>query len=88
MPRVKINDVNIHFESHGDDFPLVFSYGLGGNTGMWAEQIDEFSKYYRFIVWDPRGHGKSDSPPRRDQYGMKISADDLNGLQFSPYSPQ
>jgi pimeloyl-ACP methyl ester carboxylesterase len=80
MPKVKINAVNIYFESHGDGFPLILSYGLGGNTGMWAEQIEAFSKYYRFIIWDPRGHGQSDSPLHRDQYGMKISADDLEGL--------
>ena len=47
---------------------------------MWAGQIDAFSKDYRFIVWDPRGHGKSESPPHRKQYGLRISAEDLYGL--------
>src|SRR6266568_6877014 len=60
MATVRINDVNIYYESHGSGFPLVFVYGLGGNTGMWAGQIDAFAPHYRFIVWDPRGHGKSE----------------------------
>ena len=80
MPSVPINGINIYYEMYGDGFPLVFAYGLGGHTGMWAGQIDAFSRDYRFIVWDPRGHGKSDSPPNREQYGMQVSAEDLHGL--------
>ncbi len=80
MPSVRINDVSIYYESHGSGFPLVFAYGLGGNTGMWAGQIDAFAQHYRFIVWDPRGHGKSESPPHREQYSQQISAEDLYGL--------
>jgi pimeloyl-ACP methyl ester carboxylesterase len=80
MPTARINGINIYYEMYGDRFPLVFSYGLGGNTGMWAGQIDAFSRHYRFIVWDPRGHGSSDSPPEKEQYGMGISAEDLHGL--------
>ena len=80
MATVQLNDVNIYYESHGSGFPLVFVYGLGGNTGMWAGQIDAFAPHYRFIVWDPRGHGKSESPPHWKQYGMQIAAEDLHGL--------
>lgn len=80
MPTVRVNDVNIYYESHGNGFPLVFAYGLGGNTGLWAGQIDALAQHYRFIIWDPRGHGKSESPPQREQYGQEISARDLHGL--------
>jgi pimeloyl-ACP methyl ester carboxylesterase len=80
MPRVHINGVNLYYESHGNGVPLVLAYGLGGNTGMWAGQIEAFSRHYRLIVWDPRGHGRSDSPPQPAQYGLQISAEDLRGL--------
>lgn len=80
MPLARINGINIYHEIFGKGFPLVLAYGLGGHTGMWAGQIDAFSEHYRFVVWDPRGHGKSDSPPAREQYGMQISAEDLRGL--------
>jgi hypothetical protein len=33
MPRAHINDVNLHYESHGNGVPLVLAYRLGGNTG-------------------------------------------------------
>ena len=80
MPHARFNGANIYYESHGSGFPLVLAYGLGGNTGEWAGQIPAFSQRYRVIVWDPRGHGKSDSPPSPEQYSMQISADDLHGL--------
>lgn len=80
MPTVSINGANIYYESHGNGFPLVFAYGLGGNSGMWAGQIDAFARHYRFITWDPRGHGKSESPPQPEQYGLEVSVQDLHGL--------
>ena len=76
MPRVLVNGVHIYYESHGEGFPLVLAYGLGGNTTEWALQIPAFSRQYPFIVWDPRGHGQSDSPPNLDQYGSGTSAYD------------
>lgn len=80
MPTALLNGVHIHYESYGNGFPLVFAYGLGVNTTEWAGQIPAFSKKYRFIVWDPRGHGQSDSPPNLDQYGSGNSAYDLLDL--------
>jgi pimeloyl-ACP methyl ester carboxylesterase len=80
MPRAYINGVHLHYESYGSGFPLVLAYGLGGNTGMWAGQVEALARHYRLILWDPRGHGQSDSPPQHEQYGLQISAEDLRGL--------
>lgn len=80
MPRARTNGVNLYYESYGSGVPLVLTYGLGGNTNLWAAQIEAFARDYRLILWDPRGHGKSDSPPQREQYGLSISAEDLRGL--------
>lgn len=79
MPTANVNDINIYYESHGNGFPLVFAYGLGGNATQWAPQVTAFSQRYRFIVWDPRGHGRSDSPSAADQYTQERFAEDLNG---------
>ena len=43
MPRAHINGVHLHYESYGSGFPLVLAYGLGGNTSMWAGQIEAFA---------------------------------------------
>lgn len=80
MPTAKINGINIYYESHGTGFPLVLAYGIGGNTTEWEPQIPVFSRSYRFIVWDPRGHAQSESPPNADQYTQEVFAQDLEGL--------
>ena len=80
MPTALLNGVNIYYESHGSGTPLVLAYGLGGNTGEWAGQVDALSQRYRLVLWDPRGHGRSESPPGQEQYGLDISAQDLGAL--------
>ena len=80
MPKVPVSGVNIYYEIHGSGFPLILTYGLGGNTGEWGPQINEFSKLYQLILWDSRGHGKSDSPPEREKYNHNLYAEDLNEL--------
>jgi len=80
MPTAKINGINIYYESHGAGFPLVFVYCIGGNTAQWEPQIPAFSESYRFIVWDPRGHANSESPPNVEQYSQEHFAQDLEGL--------
>ena len=80
MPKALVNGLSIYYESHGSGFPLVLSCVLGGNTTQWAPQIPVFSKRYRLILWDPRGHGNSDTPGRLDQYSMDTFAADLVGL--------
>ena len=80
MPTAKINGINIYYEVHGTGFPLVFAYGIGGNTTEWEPQIPEFSQSYRFIEWDPRGHAQSESPTNADQYTQEEFAQDLEGL--------
>jgi len=80
MPKVLINSVSIYYESHGCGFPLILTYGLGGNTGEWGPQVSDFSKSYHLILWDPRGHGQSDSPPEQENYSLSIYAKDLHEL--------
>ncbi|MFP6635580.1 MAG: alpha/beta fold hydrolase, partial [Dehalococcoidia bacterium] len=74
MPTAKINGIEIYYESHGTGFPLVLAYGIGGNTTEWEPQIEPFSRSHCFIVWDPRGHAQSESPPNADQYTQEIFA--------------
>ena len=80
MPKALVNGANIYYEIHGDGFPLVLTYCLGGNTRQWRHQVQALSKAYRLIIWDPRGHGGSESPRRQEQYGVSVSAEDLHGL--------
>ncbi|MCY4449128.1 MAG: alpha/beta hydrolase [Chloroflexi bacterium] len=80
MPKVTINGVGINYESNGEGFPLVLCYCRGGNATMWTPQVEAFSENYRFIRFEPRGHGKSDSPEDPSAYGLDVSVEDLLGL--------
>lgn len=80
MPSFERENIGIHYEEYGKGSPLILTYGLAGNTGMWNSQISEFSSNYRLILWDQRGHGKSDSPSNPNKYGVWVSVEDLNAL--------
>src|SRR5687768_8572884 len=77
MPYINNEGVRIYYEIHGQGPPLALAYGLGGTTKAWRPQVARLSQRYRLILWDPRGHGRSDSPSSVDQYGPDISASDL-----------
>ena len=80
MPKATINGVGINYESDGEGFPLVLCYCRGGNATMWTPQVEAFSRNYRFIRFEPRGHGRSDAPQDPSAYGLDTSVADLLGL--------
>lgn len=46
-----------------DDGPvLLLSSSLGCDLGMWAPQLEAFTRQYRVLRYDSRGHGRSDAP--------------------------
>ncbi len=77
MPKVKVNDIELYYESHGEGYPVVFLHGYVGTTNMWQPQVPVLSQECRFIIYDARGHGESESPPSPDQYSADIVTEDL-----------
>lgn len=63
MPVTKINGIEIYYEVSGAGEPLVLIHGLGASTRDWEEQVAYFSKAYRVVAFDIRGHGRSQKPP-------------------------
>jgi 3-oxoadipate enol-lactonase len=78
MPTVKVGDINIYYESHGDGEALLLIMGYGAYSGHWTPVIPNFSRQYRVIVFDNRGTGRSDKPNM--PYTIKMMADDARGL--------
>ncbi len=65
MPTITSDDgTGIHYEWSGEDGRpvLVLSNSLGSHLGMWDDQIAEFSRHFRVLRYDDRGHGRSDTP--------------------------
>src|SRR5205085_4723941 len=54
----------LHVEVEGDAAApaLMLSNSLGTNTRMWDAQAPAWSKHFRLIRYDRRGHGRSDTP--------------------------
>jgi len=63
MPHSTTRDgVRVYYEEHGRGEPVLLAYGIGGNVGMWEPNIGALSAGHRLILWEPRGHARSDSP--------------------------
>ncbi|UCD94646.1 MAG: alpha/beta hydrolase [Candidatus Zixiibacteriota bacterium] len=87
MPRFDSKGVNIYYEIGGTGTPVVFLHGFTLDTRMWQDQFDFFSRNRTAIVFDARGHGKSDSPQtgyaREDRTADLLNlADHLRLLRF------
>ena len=75
---VLINGLDIHHEVQGEGPPIVFVHGLGATSNVWHAQRVTLSKYYRAIVYDRSGCGRSQRA--RDGYSIDAWADELAGL--------
>jgi len=61
---VDCGDVRIACYDTGQGEPLVLLHGNGEDSTYWKAQIPEFSRFYRVLAVDNRGHGKSESGER------------------------
>lgn len=78
MPRIDLNGLESYYEIYGTGEPLVFIHGLGSSTRDWEAQVGHFSKKYQVIVYDVRGHGKTDKPSGK--YSVPQFSEDLTAL--------
>src|SRR5215471_19502346 len=80
MPTLNRSGVNIHYEVHGDGPALLLSHGYSATCEMWRNQISAFSASHKVVVWDMRGHGRSDSPADQSEYSHEKTIDDMAAL--------
>jgi len=79
MPKVRINQLDIHYQQHGKGTDVVLIHGITGNLSLWFMKIlPVLSKKYRVTVYDLRGHGYSDRP--QSGYTSDDMVEDLKGL--------
>jgi pimeloyl-ACP methyl ester carboxylesterase len=75
MPKVKVNDITINYESQGSGEPLILIPYLAADHACYAFQVPEYSKHFTCISLDPRGAGESDKPD--GIYSTELFADDV-----------
>lgn len=52
-------DIKINYEEKGQGQPLILLHGNGENHAYFSSQLESYSKYFRVIAPDTRGHGQS-----------------------------
>jgi len=52
MPTARINDIDVHYEIHGEGRPLPLIAGLGSGVSLFARSIPIFSKDRQVIAFD------------------------------------
>jgi pimeloyl-ACP methyl ester carboxylesterase len=72
------NGQKIYWESHGSGDSLILVMGIGYDSTLWGNQVAEFSKHYRTVIFDNRDVGKSSQAIA--SYTISDMADDLAGL--------
>jgi pimeloyl-ACP methyl ester carboxylesterase len=79
VPFVTASDgVRLHAEAHGAGVPVLLSCALNTTLENWRPQVEPFvSAGYRLLLWDYRGHGRSDAPEDPAAYSMTRVVDDL-----------
>ena len=82
MPKVKVNDLNMYYEIHGEGYPFLMIRGLSSDVYRWPLRlIKEMSKSFKVVLFDNRGAGRTDKPDI--EYSIKMMADDTTGLMKS-----
>src|SRR5512132_3106497 len=87
MPYLRTDDrVRIYYEQHGPTdrrapgSPLVLAYGIGGNADLWDVNVPALAARHRLVLWEPRGHARSDSPEDPARYSFARWALDLKAV--------
>ena len=59
---VSINGMEMYYESYGEGDPLVLLHNFARSGQLWERFVSDFSKRFRLIVPDLRGHGHTTNP--------------------------
>ena len=80
MPIINADDgcpINVEVTGSDSAPALMLSNSLGTNLNMWDDQVGEWSKHYRVIRYDRRGHGRSgvpQGPYSMERFGRDVIA--------------
>jgi len=78
MPIVRVNDINVYYELHGDGDPVVLIAGLGTDISPYMRIIRRIAQKYKVLAFDNRGVGRTDKPDT--PYTIEMMAEDTAGL--------
>jgi pimeloyl-ACP methyl ester carboxylesterase len=62
MPKVRVNGVEIFYETKGEGEPLVLVHGGWGDHFAWQVVGPKLAESFRVLTYDRRGHSQSERP--------------------------
>src|ERR1700735_2214040 len=80
MSKIDRDGVDIYYEVHGDGPPLLLTHGYSSTSEMWNGQVEALSKHHKLVLWDMRGHGRSDYPSDPAAYSEALPVADMAAL--------
>ena len=78
MPIIRVNDVDLYYETRGEGEPVLLIHGLGSSTADWEPQVAALAPRFQVVAFDVRGHGRSAKP--RGRYSIPQFTDDTAAL--------
>jgi pimeloyl-ACP methyl ester carboxylesterase len=78
MSKLKINDISVYYEQHGEGEPVVFIPGFSSDHTIWGAVVDSFKAKYQVLLFDNRGSGQTDVP--KGPYSIEGMTEDLVAL--------
>lgn len=71
--------VSIYYEVEGHGPPLVLAHGATGDTTFWRGYgyTDRLREDFTIILFDARGHGRSDKPHAAEAYDYRLMVGDV-----------
>lgn len=79
MPTVQISGAGLYYNVKGEGEPLVLIPGFASGAWSWSWQVDELSRSFRIVTFDPRGIGRS-GMGENDAGAIERIADDVAAL--------
>jgi len=80
MPKLNRDGVELYYEVHGEGPPVLLTHGYSSSSHMWEGQVAAFSKHFKLITWDMRGHGHSAYPDDQGAYTEAATVADMAAI--------
>ena len=80
MPMLTRGASRIYYETYGEGPAILLSHAYGASAAMWERQREALSKNHQLILWDMRGHGRSETPDDPAAYSRESTLEDMDAL--------
>jgi pimeloyl-ACP methyl ester carboxylesterase len=79
MPFAQNQHLNLYYEIEGSGPPIVLAHGLTGSIDYWHSYgyVTALREQYTVILFDARGHGRSDKPHEPAAYDHQLMVSDI-----------